>query len=210
MVTLHTFGDSILDCGHYNAHGLHPAGLMAHNDDALFPEFKGRDLASLGPVKVDHRAVDGARVDSLARQIQGASFAPDSILLVTIGGNDLLGGLVADRGPGIEQFRHTLENFLGKLPPGRVLLGNVYDPTFGNDAHNFLPVDPSIGRPNLRRMNATLAVLAQRHGRLVDVHGHFLRHCDPSWHTHVIEPSLTGASEIRRIFLDEAFKLLPT
>jgi len=35
---------------------------------------------------------------------------------------------------------------------------------------------------------------------LVDLHAHFLRG-DPSWFVHTIEPSLTGASEVRRAFL---------
>jgi acyl-CoA thioesterase I len=37
------------------------------NDDKLFPEFKGRDLQSRRAAAVlDHRAVDGATVSSLA------------------------------------------------------------------------------------------------------------------------------------------------
>lgn len=48
MATLYTFGDSILDCAGYNHHGAHPAGLIVRNDDTLFPEFAGRDLASVG------------------------------------------------------------------------------------------------------------------------------------------------------------------
>jgi len=46
MVTLYTFGDSILDCGRYNKFGVHP-GLLVHNDDRLFPEFQ---------VKTSHHA----------------------------------------------------------------------------------------------------------------------------------------------------------
>ena len=106
------------------------------------------------------------------------------------------------------RFRDRLAAFLATLPPGRVLLGNVYDPTLGDDAKNFLPVDPAIPRRNLQRMNDALAELATKHGALVDVHGHFLRHGDPSWFVHVIEPSLTGASELRRIFLDAALRVL--
>src|SRR5438874_1535718 len=62
---LHTFGDSILDCGHYNEHGVDPGRLLLRNDDALFPEFKGQDLLSHGPARLEHRAVDGATVESL-------------------------------------------------------------------------------------------------------------------------------------------------
>jgi acyl-CoA thioesterase I len=37
---------------------------------------------------------------------------------------------------------------------------------------------------------------------LIDLHAHFLTG-DPSWFTQIIEPSLQGASEIRRCFLHE-------
>jgi acyl-CoA thioesterase-1 len=46
-----------------------------------------------------------------------------------------------------------------------------------------------------------LAAIAARHDRLADLHAHFLRG-DPSWFTNTIEPSLIGASEVRRVFLD--------
>jgi len=61
-LTVYTFGDSVLDCGHYNEHGVHPGQLLVRNDDRLFPSFKGRDLASRGPAVLEHRAVDGATV----------------------------------------------------------------------------------------------------------------------------------------------------
>ncbi len=128
--TLFTFSDSILDCGRYNEHGVDPGRLLVRNDDALFPEFKGRDLQARGPVRLDHRAVDGATVDDLARQACG---------LRTV-------------------------------------------------------------RANLRRVNAIIGTFALRDGRLADLHAHFLRG-EPSWFTRTIEPSLIGATEVRRVFL---------
>jgi acyl-CoA thioesterase I len=199
--TLYTFGDSILDCGRYNEHGVHPGQLLVRNDDALFPEFKGRDLLSRGPARLEHRAVDGATIRDLPAQVRrltpprGAAAA-----LLTVGGNDLLQGLVSDRGAGIREFESRLDRFLRQLPIRPLLLGNVYDPTQGDDARNFLGVDPRVSRANLRRVNEALDALAMRHGRLVDLHAHFLRG-DPSWFTRTIEPSLRGASEVRRAFL---------
>lgn len=187
MPVLHTFGDSILDCAHYNADGIEPAGLVA------------RELG----IPAARHAVDGATVASLPRQARGVEVAPHDVVTVTVGGNDLLSGLIADQGPGISAFGDQLAAFLATLPRGRVLLGNVYDPTFGDDAQNFLPVPPEVGRAALARMNAHLASLAARHGRLVDVHGHFLRG-DPSWFTSVIEPSGIGAREVARAFLPHA------
>ncbi|MBA2565084.1 MAG: hypothetical protein H0V09_06635 [Gemmatimonadetes bacterium] len=55
-------------------------------------------------------------------------------------------------------------------------------------------------------MNEVLARLATRYGRLVDLHAHFLTG-DPSWFTRTIEPSLRGASEVRRAFLGDVLAL---
>ena len=130
-----------------------------------------------------------------------------SVALLTIGGNDLLGGLVTDTGPGIDTFGRALDAFLADLPIRPVLIGNVYDPTFGDDRQNFLGVDPTLARANHRRVNAILAELGRRNGALVDLHAHFLGG-DPSWLTRTIEPSLIGASEVRRAFLSHLLGLI--
>jgi hypothetical protein len=200
-LTLYTFGDSILDCRWYNDAGLDPGQLLVRNDDRLFPEFRGQDLSSHGAVRLDHRAVDGATIDALPAQVR--DLAPPTgraVALLTIGGNDLLRGLLVDQGPGIDAFAAALDAFLQALSIQPVLLGNVYDPTFGNDALNFTVVPPALARENHRRVNAVIAELASRYGALVDLHAHFLTG-DLSWCTHTIEPSLRGASEVRRCFL---------
>jgi lysophospholipase L1-like esterase len=199
-LTLYTFGDSILDCGRYNAHGVHPGELIVRNNDALFPEFKGRDLQSRGAALLDHRAVDGATVAGLPRQARSLAPSGESVALLTVGGNDLLTGLAGDSGAGIKRFEAALDQFVQTLPVRPVLLGTVYDPTFGDDSRNFLGIDARIARANHRRVNAAIASVAERYGRLVDLHAHFLTG-DPSWFTRIIEPSLTGASEVRRAFL---------
>ena len=195
-----TFGDSILDCGHYNPHGVHPAQLLVRNDDALFPEFRGRDLSRRG-ARLEHRATDGATVDGLARQLAGwkAPTGP-AVALLTVGGNDLLRGLAADDGAGVRAFERKLQVFVRALPVRPLLVGTVYDPTFGDDSRNFLGVDAKTARRNHQRVNAVLAEVAARHGALADLHAHFLTG-DPSWYVHTIEPSLRGASEVRRVFL---------
>jgi len=199
-IRLCTFGDSILDCGHYNEHGIDPGRLLIRNDDALFPEFRGRDLSSRGPARLEHRAVAGATVEGLEAQARGLQAVDGSVALLTIGGNDLLRGLASDTGPGLRRFEAALDAFLRRLPIRPVILGNVYDPTFGDDERNFLGVPARIARANHRRVNEAIAERAGRHGRLADLHGHFLGG-RTSWYTRTIEPSLEGASEIRRVFL---------
>jgi acyl-CoA thioesterase I len=200
MVTLYTFGDSILDCGRYNEFGVHPGQLLVQNDDRLFPEFQGQDLSSRGVAHLEHRACDGATVAALPAQMQGLRVAGLSIALITVGGNDLLQGLMQDTGAGMATFGKALETFVQQLPIRPVLLGTVYDPTGGDDRRNFSGVDPTIARKNLQQINATIGEIANRYGQLVDLHAHFLKG-DPSWFTATIEPSLRGASEIRRAFL---------
>jgi hypothetical protein len=200
MLTLYTFGDSILDCSHYNDRALDPGRLLVKNDDTLFPEFRGRDLSSKTTAKLDHRAYDGSIVEDLPAQVEDLVVDSPSIALLTIGGNDLLLGLLDDRGSGIESFARQLEGFLEALPIRPVLIGTIYDPTFGNDAQNVFGVDPALGRENFRRINAVLTAFGKAYGGPVDLHGHFLRG-RPDWFTRTIEPSLTGASEVRRCFL---------
>jgi acyl-CoA thioesterase I len=200
-LTLYTFGDSILDSGAYNEFGLTPGQLIVRNDDRLFPEFSGRDLSSRREARLVHRARDGASVAALSGQARGVPAAEgDAVALLTIGGNDLLLGLILDQGSGIRAFARELDEWLASLVIRPVLVGNVYDPTFGDDRQNFLGVDPRRARANHRRMNELLAEAGARYGVPVDLHGHFLSG-DPSWFANTIEPSLIGASEVRRAFL---------
>jgi acyl-CoA thioesterase-1 len=201
LLTVHTLGDSVLDCGRYNDEGVHPGALLVCNNNQVFPEFSGRDLQARGPVRLDHRPVDGATVDGLFGQARGLRVQEPALALLTIGGNDLIRGLAGDTGDGIRVFEHKLDEFLKQLPVRPVLMAIVYDPTFGDDTRNFLGIDASIARANHRRVNTVIATLAQQHGgQFIDLHTHFLQG-NPSWFTRTIEPSLRGASEVRRMFL---------
>jgi lysophospholipase L1-like esterase len=209
-VTLYTFGDSILDSGRYNERGHTPGALIIRNDDALFPEFRGNDLASRGyDVRLEHRAVDGSTVDSLPGQATRLELRSPAVALLTIGGNDLIAGLMVGDGTGVQRFAGALDAFLEGLLIRPVLIGTVYDPSFGDDTRNFTGVDPALARANLGRVNEVLRDAAARHGVLVDLHAHFLRG-DPSWYAQTIEPSLTGVSEVRRAFLPAVAKALET
>ena len=122
VFTVYTFRDSILDCARYNEYGVHPGQLIVRNDDGLFPDFKGRDLSSSAPARLDHRARDGATVDDLPRQGRVLDLSGPAAALVTIGGNDLLTGLAADRGGGMVRFERALDTFL-RWPCARSCLG---------------------------------------------------------------------------------------
>ena len=84
VFTVYTFGDSILDCARYNEYGVHPGQLIVRNDDGLFPDFKGRDLSSSAPARLDHRARDRATVDDLPRQGRVLDLSGPAAALVTI------------------------------------------------------------------------------------------------------------------------------
>ena len=202
MFTVYTFGDSILDCGHYNDRGATPGHLPVRNEDRLFPEFRGQDLTKrFGSARLEHRAVDGSRVDDLPQQARQL-VVPEhetAVALVTIGGNDLMAGLLADPGGGIDDFAIDLHAFLQVLPIRPVLVGTVYDPTFGDDSQNSWGGDPKLARRNFQKLNDRLVALGRKVGASVDLHAHFLKG-RPDWLTRTIEPSLVGASEIRRCF----------
>jgi lysophospholipase L1-like esterase len=188
----------------YNEHGVMPADLLAHNDDVLFPEFRGHDLSTIlsSGVSVDHRARDGATISDLPAQLHAMSVQAEDVVLMSIGGNDLLAGLLDASEGAFARFAESVSAVLRQLRTGKVFVANVYDPSFGDDARNFLGVEPANARRAHQRMNEILAATASRAGAsLVDLHAHFLTG-DPTWFTRDIEPSLVGASEVRRVFLE--------
>jgi hypothetical protein len=206
-VILYTFGDSILDCGWYNEFGLNVGQLLVKNNDALFPEFRGRDLSARYNARLVHRAVDGATVRDLPNQVAGIVGDARVIAILTIGGNDILQVLGSSRH--LATFEDDLARFVRALPTRPVILGNVYDPSMGDDANNFLGVPVAPVRAMHARTNAAIASVAQQYGRLVDLHAHFLTG-DSSWFSQTIEPSLRGASEVRRCFLPVVLDALAT
>ncbi len=106
--------------------------------------------------------------------MKSADFSDDGIAIVSIGGNDLLRGLVNGIGS-FEEFEIKLKDCLDLIPIRPLLIGNVYDPTFGDDRKNFTSHDPKKGRKNHERMNEILKKYAEQYGILVDVHSHFLK-----------------------------------
>lgn len=197
---------------------LGAASLLYENDDTMWPEFRGRDLRSQLPsVRFDDLTADGATTQSLLRQVERITPAPERTLVtITAGGNDLLGE-IGFRGSGdpvapiAERLRAAVARVLELRPSSLVLVGTVYDPS---DGTNRLPgYQRALDREAewLSEFNDFIRTLASTDPRLrlADIHRHFLGHGltvpeDERWYLResIIEPSARGASEVRRLWLD--------
>jgi len=80
-----------------------------------FPNFRVK-TSHHGSARLEHRALDGATVDGLPFQARGLRVEERAIALITIGGNDLLRGLIRDTGAGIATFANTLDTFSNSCP----------------------------------------------------------------------------------------------
>lgn len=199
---------------------LGASALLYRNDDARWPEFRGRDLESHNPgVEFLNLAQDGAMLDDvfteeLAR-LGRDSDDPDILLTLSAGGNDLLDALAggerlqtAVKGV-LRRYNELVETVREELPRATLVLTTVYDPTDGTgrlpglESHGRLPLE-YLDRFN-DRVRETAAELPGL--LLADVHRHFLGHGvtarDPEcwyWRRNLIEPNARGASEIRRVW----------
>jgi len=207
-----------------NVAPLGAASLLVRNDDARWPEFTGRDLASRWPrVSVQNLATDAATIgDVFGDQIdQLEESSEDAIVTITVGGNDLLSAysskprqslmerIVDDIGGAYDAMLDLVSD---KLPRARLVLTTVYDPS---DRIGVIPgVLEDVGKLPLRHLDALNAHIrdaaAARDGAvLADVYAHFLGHGASVsqedrwyWKRSLVEPSAMGASEIRRVWLD--------
>lgn len=222
------------DRGVVPASGERPIGaasLLHRNDDDLWPEFAGRDLAHrLGRVRKLDVCIDGGTIgDVLGRQLERIHpRVRETTILVTVtaGGNDLLGalfergvdGLIRSTTEGIRRYGRLADAVREAFPGALIVLTTVYDPTDGTG--NLPGLSDVLGRlpmEHLDRFNDAVREAAETHRDtvLADVHGHFLGHGvsadeDDRWYwlPNPIEPAARGASEIRRIWLDAVGTLL--
>ena len=224
-------GDSISIDHYAGGEGHGGASLLARNRDDDFPQWRGRDLATLDPTLSYHLlATDGGTtstlLDSQLRGLKRFAIAP-TIVTITIGGNDLLGAygdtrrarqVVSVVRTRVGQALVSLRSVL-RRPSDPVIVGTVYDPSDGTgDASRVgLPPWPQVVDV-LAELNAELRGVAAEHGaRVADIHGYFLGHGlragnpaqgDPRpanrdlWFCNVIEPNAWGASAVRAAFSD--------
>lgn len=199
--------------------GLGAAALLLANNDDLWPEFKGRDLSTLRPdLGFLDLASDGAMIPDVDWQLRQLRGEKPVIMTLTIGGNDLLEALFAARderklSSAVDRICSSYEQLLVRIrkeaPAAVLVLTTVYDPTDGTGR---MPgIDGVLPVHYLHSFNDGVRsrAAATSNARLADVHQHFLGHgvtasADTRWYwsESIIEPSMTGASEIRRMWLE--------
>jgi len=204
---------------------LGAAALLHTNDDARWPEFRGRDLGRLNHhVEYLNLAEDGAMIDDVATEelarLGHDSDDPEILLTLTAGGNDLLDALAAGRSLDREvrrierRYNDLVATVREELPAATMLLTTVYDPTDGTGR---LPgIEARLPLEYLDRFNDGVRAAADDgdHILLADVHRHFMGHGMKAtegdrwyWRRNPIEPNARGASEIRRVWLEAVASL---
>lgn len=212
-------GDSMSIDDYAGGVGRGAASLLYRNRDTDFPDWVGRDLATLG-YTAQILARDGAlSTDVLQRQLPLIDRRP-RLVTITMGGNDLLAayGDSAAARSAIGRVTATGEAIVHGLRALAVdcsiIVTTVYDPSDGTGEI------PTAGLPAwpdapalLAELNHALAGLARHHDAVMaDVHRRFLghgtaagdpTHSDPRpanrdlWYCGVVEPNAWGAAEIR-------------
>ena len=203
-------GDSISDRG---GQGPFFYDLLDHNDDAMYPDYKGKDLTTKygAGLKVVKNSKAGATTASLVTQAKGLPTSLDGPVLVTItiGGNDIqsaLGALVFSGSDAtqIATFQSNLDASLAEIAkPGRfgtdvavtVLLANIYDPSDGTGTFQFAN-GMSCGQPlSLWNKGATsmylspweddMTQIAMKYPgvHVLDLHARFMGHGVPAMDT---------------------------
>ena len=202
------------------------ASLLARNADALWPEYRGHDLASVSRgTEFLNLTMDGAMlpdiVDAQLPEIPPSDAS--ALVTLTVGGNDLLmaygnsrslGTLERATGEIMRDYERCVGLIRARLRRARLILPTVYDPS---DGTGFIPgfheTGPALPLQVLDRVNAQIRRTASTMPAtvLADVHAHFLGHgarAQPPdrwyWAPSMIEPGARGASEIRSLWLAAA------
>ena len=196
---------------------LGAAALFYRNEDARWPEFRGRDLMHQ-PSRTEFLSLaeDGAMIDDVTTEelarLGRDSQDPGFLLTLTAGGNDLLDALMTGKLekalPRIErQYTDLVESIRDELPRATLLVSTVYDPTDGTGKLPGMEALAPLPLEYLRRFNDHVRETARKTegAVLADVQRHFVGHGVTApererwyWSRNLIEPNARGASEIRR------------
>jgi lysophospholipase L1-like esterase len=203
---------------------LGAASLLYQNADERWPEEQGSDLVSRYPgITLRNLATDGATIGEVfGEQLPELDESDEATLVtLTIGGNDLLSAfanrprlslleaIARDVG---EAYELLLDAVRRARPSSLVILTTIYDPS---DRMGRIPgILEAAGKMPLEildGLNARIRTLAggTPNVALADVYAHFLGHgaSVPEedrwyWRRSLIEPNVTGAHEIRRVWRD--------
>ncbi len=203
---------------------LGAASLFHRNDDARWPDFAGRDLATAYPGIVFRSFVeDGATIgDVFGEQLTALqeSDAP-ALVTLTVGAADLMSLLVRRPTAAIvrqaahdiaEAYEFLVDAIRRRRPDATLLVATVCDPS---DGSALMPGVESAQKPvpldALTAVNAQIRTVASGTPgvRLADLHAHFLGHGTSAaekerwyWRRSPLEVNALGASEVRRVWLD--------
>lgn len=231
------FGDSITAGAEASRPSLTYTALLGDNDDGRWPDHAEIDLGGLygvAPEAIDVSrggAVTGDLLPDQAPRLEAALSFPaagETIVVMTIGGNDLQNALnpLADPDAITAEALDNIEEFVGwiqdpaRFPDGVSLyLTNVYEPSdgVGQADECFLGFPYASRLPNLDGFNADLVTMGEDLGfSVVDLRGHFLghgfHHDDTALDVHepddpslwlapdCIHPNDRGHHEVRRLF----------
>jgi lysophospholipase L1-like esterase len=203
---------------------LGAASLLYQNDDARFPDEQGLDLVTRYPgLAFRNLATDGATIGEVfGEQLTQLDEGDEPVLLtLAVGANDLLSAfsnkpraallerIARDVG---EAYELLVDAVRRARPSSLLLLTSIYDPS---DRQGRIPgILEEVGTLPLHvldGLNARIRVLADGTPGtwFADVHGHFLGHgaaAPPEerwyWRRSLLEPGVSGASEIRRVWRD--------
>jgi len=138
-------GDS-LAAGYYAGSGLSYKALLVKNNDALYPQYKGKDLKSRFPgLKVVDRSKSGAVTKEIMAQGKSVSGNPagNTLVVISAGGNDfndkittmtLSPQTIAAANKGAANLKALYQHFGNKAKfPGKVTIAQltIYDSTDG-------------------------------------------------------------------------------
>lgn len=203
---------------------LGAASLLHANDDRRWPAFAGRDLRTLHPgARLTSLAADGATIgDVFSEQLPLLEPGDDAALVtLTLGGNDLLESFIGAKSAARfaaavrdigDAYAFLVGEIAARVPRATLVLTTVYDPTDATgeapglfEDRGPLPVD-QIDALNERIRQVAAATPG---ARVADAQARFLGHgvMAPTeerwyWRKSIIEPSLIGASELRRLWLE--------
>jgi lysophospholipase L1-like esterase len=203
---------------------LGAASLFFSNDDTKYPDFAGIDLASkYRGITLLNLCEDGATIGDVFGFQMPMLEAADANTLITVsmGGNDLLSAFENKQDAGLltsvvrdigDAYEFLIESLRRTRPNSTLLLTTVYDPSDGTrripgvfDAAGPLPLE------SLMQLNERIRLIAKSlpRARAADAHQHFQGHGVTAaaanrwyWKRSWIEPGTTGASELRRLWLD--------